>query len=77
MTTAYRYLIRGQLREAFAITEYRDGCVFKTRSLGYVVMASDEWPTASGQVMFGSVSTKVQKELANAQQLACRKPHGY
>lgn len=36
------YLHKGQVREIYAVTEWRDGCVYRTKSLGYVVMSSDK-----------------------------------
>ena len=54
--------LRHLVREAHLVTQWREGCVYRTRSLGFIVC---DWNYKllgrDGQI--GSVSTKVTREL--------------
>lgn len=48
MTTEHKYLIRGQLRDLHTVTQWKDGCVYRTRFIGRVVYNSDFVPLRPG-----------------------------
>jgi hypothetical protein len=54
------------LREKWKITEMRDGCVYKTKSMGYVWVTSQEEMDQEGKdgVTFSSPSTSVPEPWA-------------
>jgi hypothetical protein len=54
--------VRWQLREVHKVTQWKDGCVYRTRSLG-IISCTPEYAAAlrSHDIMVGSVSTRVMK----------------
>jgi len=61
--TLRRYIVRGLLQEVHIVTEWRDGCVYRTKALGYIVSHRDEAPTARNDISFASPSTRLMKRL--------------
>lgn len=55
--------IRYQLREVYKITQYKDNCVWRTKSLGYIVCGPDYRLLNMKDIQIGSVSTKISREL--------------
>lgn len=55
------------LRQVFKITEWRAGCVYKTKPVGYawVTIDKEEIPNNDGNLMLVSVSTDIMKKLGN------------
>lgn len=53
--------VRWNLRELFKVTEWKDGCVYRTRSLGFIVCESDYFNDLRPEYMLCPVSTKVTK----------------
>lgn len=51
------------LREIFKITEWRDGCVYKTRSVGWAWITEGFNPPNDGNLQFVSPSTTVMRAL--------------
>jgi hypothetical protein len=63
--TTKKYSPRGMLREVYLVTEFRDGCVYKTKSIGFVV-ASSYAPNPCvkhPEGILSSISTKDSKRL--------------
>lgn len=58
-----RYSVRMRVREVFKITEWKDDCVWKTKSLGLIVCNPDYKLLDSKDYQIYSASTKVTKEL--------------
>ena len=64
--TMVKYAPRGLLRTVHKITERRDGCVYRTKQIGYIVCSSDNQPfnwDKSRDTQLGSVSTEVSREI--------------
>jgi len=58
------FKIKWNLREVHKITERKSGCVYKTKSIGMIVCLPDyKLLGEQKNIMIGSVSTKVTKEL--------------
>ena len=53
-----RFRTRMQLREVHKIVEWKDGCIYRTKSLGMIICPSDY---KLDGVMIGPVSTKVSR----------------
>ena len=51
------------LRQIFKITEWKDGCVYKTKQVGYAWLTIDHNPSHDGNLQFHSVSTDLMKKL--------------
>lgn len=61
---ASSFRVKWNLREVHKITQWKDDCVYRTRSLGLVVCMPDyKLLGESKNYMIGSVSTRVTKEL--------------
>ena len=57
-------LTRGRLRSVYKIIEYRDGCIYKTKFIGYIACKPDyKLLTDSPNYQIGSVSTTITREL--------------
>jgi hypothetical protein len=56
------YNYRGQLHEVFVITEMRDGCVFRTKAIGYVVCRSNA-PCLKPAAKLTAISTNASQHL--------------
>lgn len=56
-----RYGVQMRLREVHKVTEWRDGCVYRTKSLGYIVCNHDYRLPG---VQIGSVSTRITRMFA-------------
>ncbi len=58
---AERFRIRWSLREVWVVTEWRDDCVYRTRSLGYAVLPDDyQLPR---EYLVTPISTKFMRQL--------------
>jgi len=55
--------VRWQIRNVYKITQYKDGCVYRTRSLGYIVCEPLYQLLNMKDIQFGSISTKMLKEI--------------
>jgi hypothetical protein len=53
------------LRQVFKITEWRAGCVFKTKPVGWAWVTLDTNPPNDGNLQFVSPPTTIQQELGN------------
>lgn len=51
------------LRQVFMVTEWRDGCVYKTKPVGYAFVTLDHSYKLTGNLIIGSPSTDVSREL--------------
>jgi hypothetical protein len=56
-----RYRVQMRLREIYKVTEWRDGCVYRVRSLGFMCVP-DGYTFPSG-IQVGSLSTKYSRQL--------------
>ena len=55
--TLKKYSIRGQVFSVYKVVQWKDGCVFKTKNLGFVVARSGQSPVTTEGVL-SSVDTK-------------------
>ena len=54
-------LLRGRLQQVYKITEWKDGCIYRTKPVGFVVCATDHpCVTREGQLI--SPSMKLLQE---------------
>lgn len=61
---ASSFKVKWNVREVHKVTQWKDDCVYRTKSLGLIVCLSDyQLLGDSKAIMLGSVSTKVSKEL--------------
>jgi len=63
---ASSFRVKWNLREIWLITQWKDGCVYRTRSLGIVACSPEhaDWMrTTIPNIIVGSVSTKVSQAL--------------
>lgn len=63
-STGFR--IKWNLRQLHKVTEWKSGCVYRTRSLGYVVCSPEyamDLRVANKAIQVGPVSTSVSREL--------------
>lgn len=52
------------LRQVFRVTEYRDGCVFRTKREGYAFVTIEVANNSvTGDIQYHSLSTKMMMEL--------------
>jgi hypothetical protein len=54
---------RWNLRQVYKIVEYKQGCVYRTKSLGYIVCLPDYKFLNQTDIQLHPPSTKVSKEL--------------
>jgi len=59
---ACSFRVKWNLREVHKVTQWKDGCVYRTKSLGMIVCLPD-YKLLNQDVQIGSVSTKISKEL--------------
>ena len=64
--TTKKYNLRGQLMEVFLITEFKDGCVYKTESIGFVVCSHYQSCVDTNKAVLSSIGTKDMKRLIDA-----------
>lgn len=65
---ASRFQIRWNLREVHKVTQWKDGCIYRTKSLGIIACTpeySDSLRVNNPNIIVGPVSTRVSK-LVNA-----------
>lgn len=55
--------VRWQLREVHKITQYKEGCVYRTKSLGMIVCEPLYQFLDMTDIQLGSVSTRISKEI--------------
>lgn len=55
--------VRWQVRNVYKITQYKEGCVYRTKSLGLIVCEPLYQLLDMKDIQFGSVSTKITKEI--------------
>jgi len=53
------------LREVFKITQWKDGCVYRTKSVGFAWVTFDYNPPNDGNLIFNAVSTRISGQLLN------------
>jgi hypothetical protein len=58
------FRVRWNLRQVYKIVEYRKGCVYKTKNLGYIVCLRDYKFLDNTDIEIHPPSTKVSMELA-------------
>ena len=58
--TSKRYLVRGQLREVYVVTEWKGGCIYRTKRLGFVVCDSSH-ECVRGNGLLTSPSTRFSR----------------
>ena len=51
------------LRQIHKITEWKSGCIFKTKHVGYAWITLDHTPVHDGHLQFNSVSTDLMTKL--------------
>ena len=56
------FQVRMHLRELYIITQWKDGCIYKTRSLGFIVCKPD-YLRLERDIILASLSTKISMEL--------------
>jgi hypothetical protein len=54
--------VKWNLREVYRVTEYKDGCVYRTKSLGYIVCLPD-YKFLNSEAKLSAPSTKITREL--------------
>jgi hypothetical protein len=52
------------LRQIHKITQWKDGCVFKTKPVGYAWITFDHNPTVDTHIQFNSISTDLLVKLS-------------
>lgn len=57
------YRVKWNLREIHKITQYKDDCVYRTRSLGLIVCKPDYQLLTQKDIMVSAISTKISKQL--------------
>lgn len=57
-----RYMTRTSIREVYKVTHWKSGCVYKTKSLGYIVCNHD-YELLDAKAIIGSASTSVMREV--------------
>lgn len=62
---ASRYSVKLNLREVHKITEWKDGCIYATKSIGMLVCTPEyaDMLRASKQIQVGPVSTRISRQL--------------
>lgn len=56
--------VRMRLRQVHKVTQWKSGCVYRTKPIGYIVCEPDyKLLDTSNNIQIGSVSTKVSREL--------------
>lgn len=60
------FRIKWNLRQVYKITQYKDGCIYRTKSLGYIVCKPEYQLLNMEDIQIGTVSTKVSNLLINA-----------
>lgn len=66
---ASKYRVYSQVREVHKVIQWKEGCVFRTRSMGMIV-CSPEYAasliyTSKGDIQVGPVSTRVSRYLSS------------
>ena len=59
---ASRFKVKWNLREIHKVTQWKDDCIYRTRSLGMIVCLPD-YQLPSKDYILGPVSTKISREL--------------
>lgn len=62
-STTLKYNVRGQLKQVHIVTEWRDGCVYRTKSLGLVVASTYQPCVQASAAMVGPISTADTRRL--------------
>lgn len=58
------YRVKMNLREVHKVTQWKDGCIYRTKSIGMIICKPDyEFLTKNKNIQLGPVSTKVSKLL--------------
>ncbi len=62
---ASRYRVKHNLREIHKITQWKDGCIYATKSIGMLVCTPEyaDALRATGKYQVGPVSTRISKQL--------------
>ncbi len=58
---ASNFKVKWNLREVHKVTQWKDDCVYRTKSLGMIVCLSDYKLLSGKDIQIGSVSTKISK----------------
>lgn len=63
MLRGMRIMRRTMLRSIYKVTEWKDGCVYRTKFVGYILCGPDYKLMENKDFMICSVSTNITKEL--------------
>jgi len=56
------FTIKWNLRSVYKITEWKNGCIYRTRSVGYIICLSD-YKFLNDSATLNSVSTSITRQL--------------
>jgi hypothetical protein len=59
-----RFRIRGQLREVHKVTQWKEDCIYRTKSIGIISCTpdyADYLRLSDKNILVGSISTKLDK----------------
>lgn len=56
------FKIKWNLREVHKVTQWKDGCVYRTKSIGFLICGPD-YRLLSDEAQIGSVSTSITKAI--------------
>lgn len=51
------------LREIFKVTEWKDGCIYRTKHVGFAWVTFEHNPPQDGNLIFANVSTDMMRAL--------------
>ena len=60
------FRLQWKLREVHKVIQFKDGCVYRTRALGYIICEPEyvhHLNSKPGVITLGSVSTSVSRQL--------------
>jgi len=57
------FKVKWNLREVYKVTQWKDDCVYRTRSLGFIVCPSDYQLLGGQNYSINSVSTSISRQL--------------
>jgi len=58
------FRVRMNIRGVYKIIQWKEGCVYKTKSIGFIVCKSDyQFLSSETTYQLSSVSTKITREL--------------
>lgn len=53
------------LREVHEVTQWKEGCIYKTKSIGFAWVTLDYVPSDNKNIIYGSISSKLSQKLGS------------